>query len=152
VIERRLRWERALGCTRSEVLLEFYLASIPLLTGIALHPQVATAFVIAAGFGAGAVVHLCNRLVLAQPPFLRRIDWEHDPDPPAPERSFAAGLLVAVFTVAAIGAVYLSAGRNWTVLIAYFGGSFLALALIALFQRIVLERDFVRIAKGSGAR
>jgi hypothetical protein len=33
-------------------------------------------------------------------------------------------------------------------LIAFFGGSFLAYALIALLQRIFLERDFVRKTAG----
>lgn len=146
--ERRSGWENALDCTRTEILLEAFLATVLLALGIALRPDRSTVFVIVGGLGAGLFVHVCNRLVLAQPLFLFRIDWRVDPRPAAPQRSHASGLLVAVLTAVGIGVVYTTAGRNWTALIAFFGGSFLAYALIALFQRILLERDFAREIAG----
>ena len=142
--ERLSGWENALDCTRTEILLETFLAVVLLALGIALRPDRATVFVITGGLGAGLFVHVCNRLVLAQPLFLRRIDWRDDPRPSPPQRSHASGLLVAVLTAIGIGVVYTAAGRTWTALIAFFGGSFLAYALIALVQRILLERDFAR--------
>jgi len=144
VDERRAGWEKALDCTRTEILLEAFLAAILLVLGIALRPDHSTIFVIIGGLGAGLFVHVCNHLVLAQPLFLRRIDWEVDPRPAAPQRNHASGLFVAVLTAVGIGVVYAAAGRTWTALVAFFGGSFLAYALIALFQRIFLERDFTR--------
>jgi hypothetical protein len=146
--ERRSRWEKALACTRTEILLEALLATVLLVLGIALRPGRSTVLVIVGGLGAGLFVHVCNRLVLAQPPFLRRIDWGVDPRSAAPQRSHTSGLLVAVLTAVGIGVVYTAAGRTWTALIAFFGGSFLAYALIALLQRIFLERDFVRKTAG----
>ena len=142
--ERRSGWENALDCTRTEILLEAFLAAVLLAFGIALRPVGSTVLVIAGGFGAGLFVHVCNRLVLAQPLFLRRIDWGVDPRPATPQRSHTSGLLVAVLTAVGIGVVYTAAGRTWIALIAFFGGSFLAYALIALLQRILLERDFAR--------
>lgn len=144
MVERRARWERALNCTHTELLLGIYCAAVLLGVGIALRPQMSTALVAAAGLSAGLIVHACNRLALAQPPFLRRIDWESDPQPVSQSRGFAAVFLVSVLTVLAIGFVYLATGRTWTTLIAFFGGSFLAYALIALAQRFFLERDFFR--------
>jgi len=148
VAERRSGWEKALDCTRTEILLEAFLAATLLALGIALRPVRSTILVIVGGIGAGLFVHVCNRLVLAQPPFLRRIDWGVDPRPAAPQRSHASGLLVAVLTAVGIGVVYAIAGRTWIALIAFFGGSFLAYALIALLQRIFLERDFARKIAG----
>lgn len=142
--ERRSSWENALDCTRAEILLEAFLAAVLLALGIALRPVRSTVLVITGGFAAGLFVHICNRLVLAQPLFLRRIDWGVDPRPAAPRRSHSSGLLVAVMTAVGIGVVYTAAGRTWTALIAFFGGSFLAYALIALLQRIFLERDLAR--------
>jgi hypothetical protein len=144
VAERRARWEKALDCTRTDVLLEAFLACVLLTVGIALRPVRSTTWIVSGGLGAGLIVHIFNRLVLAQPPFLFRIDWGVDPKPAAPGRSQSSGLLLAVLTAIGIGVVYLAAGRTWTALIAFFGGSFLAYALIALSQRICLERDFVR--------
>jgi hypothetical protein len=144
VIERRARWERALNCTRTEFLLGGYCALILLGVGIALRPRLSTALVAAAGLGAGLIVHACNRLALAQPPLLHRIDWESDPQPASPRRSHAAAFFVSALTIVAIGIVYLATGRTWTTLFAFFGGSFLAYALMALVQRIFLERDFAR--------
>ncbi len=146
--ERRSGWENALACTRTEVLLEAFLALVLLALGTSLRPNPSTVLVIVSGLGAGLFVHICNRLVLAQPLFLRRIDWGVDPRPPASQRSHASGLLVAVLTAVGIGLVYVAAGRTWIALIAFFGGSFLAYALIALLQRIFLERDFVRTTAG----
>jgi hypothetical protein len=144
VIERRARWERALNCTRTELLLGIYCAAILLGVGIALRPESSTGLVAVAGLSAGLIVHVCNRLALAQPPFRRRIDWESDPQPASSRRSNAATFLITALTILAIGCVYLATGRTWTTLIAFFGGSFLAYALIALGQRVYLERDFVR--------
>lgn len=144
MVERRARWERALGCTRTEFLLGAYIAVVLLGLGIALRPRPSTAWVVAGGLVAGLAVHACNRLALSQPLLLRRIDWKADPHPAPPGRSSVAAFLVAVLTVVPIGVVYLSTGNNWTALIAFFGGSFLAYALIALLQRVYLERDFAR--------
>jgi cyanate permease len=144
VVERRSSWEKALDCTRTEILLEAFLAVVLLALGIALRPVRSTVLVIAGGLAAGLVVHICNRLVLAQPLFLRRIDWGVDPRPAAPRRSHSSGLLVAVLTAVGIGVVYTAAGRTWIALIAFFGGWFLAYALLALLQRIFLERDLAR--------
>ena len=146
--ERRSGWETALDCTRTEILLEAFLAVVLLVLGTALRPDRTTVLVIVGGFGAGLFVHVCNRLVLARPLFVRRIDWRVDPRPAAPQRSHVSGLLVAALTAVGIGVVYTSAGRTWIALIAFFGGSFLAYALIALLQRIFLERDFVRSISG----
>jgi hypothetical protein len=148
VAEQLSGWENALDCTRTEILLETFLAAVLLALGIALRPDRATVFVIAGGLGAGLFVHVCNRLVLAQPLFLCNIDWGVDPRPATPQRSHASGLLVAVLTAIGIGVVYTAAGRTWTALIAFFGGSFLAYALIALLQRVFLERDFARRTSG----
>lgn len=146
--ERLSGWERALDCTRTEILLETFLAAVLLGLGIALRLDDSTVFVIAGGLGSGLFVHVCNRLVLAQPIFLCKIDWGADPRLAAPERSHISGLLVAVLTAIGIGVVYTAAGRTWTSLIAFFGGAFLAYALIALFQRVLLERDFARNGAG----
>jgi hypothetical protein len=148
VNERRSGWEKALNCTRAEILLEAFLAAVLLVLGIALRPNRSTILVIIGGLGAGLSVHVCNHLVLAQPLLPRRIDWEVDPRLAAPQRSHASGLLVAVLTAIGIGVVYTAAGRTWIALVAFFGGSFLAYALIALFQRIFLERDFARKTAG----
>lgn len=146
--ERLSGWERALDCTRTEILLETFLAAVLLGLGSALRPDRSTAFVIAGGLGAGLFVHVCNRLVLAQPIFLLRIDWGADLRPAAPRRSHISGLLVAVLTAIGIGIAYTAAGRTWTALIAFFGGSFLAYALVALLQRVLLERDFAHNVPG----
>ncbi len=141
-------WERALDCTRSEILLETILAAVLLALGSALRPDRSTVFVIAGGLGAGLFVHVCNRLVLAQPIFLLGIDWGVDPRPAAPQRSQISGLRVAGLTAIGIGIGYTAAGRTWTALSAFFGGSFLAYALVALLQRVLIERDFARNGAG----
>jgi hypothetical protein len=148
VNERRSGWEKALNCTRTEILLDAFLAAFLLVLGIALLPNRSTILVIVGGLGAGLFVHVCNHLVLAQPLFPRRIDWGVDPRPAAPRRSHASSLLVTVLTAVGIGVVYTAAGRTWVALAAFFGGSFLAYALIALLQRIFLERDFARKISG----
>ena len=96
------------------------------------------------GLAAGFFVHSCNRLVLAQPPLARRVEWEREPSSPSAPQSISAGLLVAVLTLLIIAAVYISTGDATESLIDFFGGMFLAYALIAAAQRFYLERDFAR--------
>jgi hypothetical protein len=148
VIERKARWERALACTRAELLLEICFALVLLAVGFAIRPRLSSLVLVAVGLVAGALVHTCNRLVLAQTPFALSIDWDSDPRPSAPPRSTAAGLVVAVLNVVGIAVVYLAAGRTWRSLVPFFGGMFLAYALIAAGQRLVLESDFARRVAG----
>ena len=144
MIERRARWERALSCTREQLVLEICSSFVFLAAGIGLRPRPASALIVFVGLAVGFVVYSCNRLVLARPPLARRVDWESEPRSPSAPRSFTAGLLVALLTVLAIAAVYTSTGDAPESFIAFFGGMFLAYTLITAAQRFYLERDFTR--------
>jgi hypothetical protein len=141
VIERRARWERALACTRTELLLESGLALAMLSAGLAIRPRLSTILASLVGLAAGVVVHTSNRLVLGQPPIRRAVEWEKDPPATAPPRATTAVMFVAALNVVGVAVVYLATG-TWKSLIAFFGGTFLAYAVIALAQRYFLERDF----------
>jgi len=140
----RTRWEQALACTRPQLVLEISSSLVLLGLGIALRPRPSTALIMAVGLAVGIVLHVCNRLALAQPPLLRRVDWESEPRLPSPRRSITAGLLVAVGTALAIAVVYQLTGKTLTSLLALIGGVFGAYALIAAAQRFYLEREFAR--------
>jgi hypothetical protein len=148
VIERRARWERALACTRQQLVLEICSSLVFLVAAIGLRPRPSSALIVLFGFAVGVVVYGCNRLVLALPPFVRRVEWGSEPHSPSPPRSFSAGLLVAVLTLLAIVAVYKSTGHAVASLFAFFGGMFLAYTLITAAQRFYLERDFARLLSG----
>ena len=140
----RTRWERALACTRPQLALEICCSLAALGLGIGVRPRPSTALIVAVGLAEGFVLHVANRLVLAQPPFLRRFDWENEPLSPPPDRSSLAGLLVAAVTALSIAAAYLLTGETLASLPAFIGGIFLAYALVAAAQRFYLERDFER--------
>ena len=127
-------------------MLETVLAALLLVSAFALRPRLSTLAVAGAGLAAGLVAHVLNRLVLAQPVFRLRIDWDSDPRPVTTRQSYRTGLLLAVLTAIGIGVVYLASGRSLIALVAFFGGWFPAYALIALLQRSLLERDFARRA------
>jgi hypothetical protein len=146
--ERRSLWENALSCTRSWVLVGGLLALVLLAVALGLRPRASTAVVVGAGLAAGVVVHALNRLALSQPVLARRIDWESVPAPSKPLQSVISGALLAAAMLAAIVAVYVATGRSSTALIAFFAGTFLAYAFIALVQRILIERDFARYLAG----
>ena len=140
----RTRWEQALACTRPQLALEISCSLVLLGLGVGIRPRLSTALLIAIGLAEGFVLHVCNRLVLAQPPFLRRIDWESEPLSPPPDRSSTAGLLIAASTAFSIAAVYLSTAKALASLPAFVGGIFTAYALVSAAQRFYLERDFER--------
>jgi hypothetical protein len=142
VFERRARWERALACTRAELALGFCLAAALLAIGLSLRPHASSLAVAVAGFLVGLLAHTGNRLVLGQSPLWLKIDWESDPEAVRLPRGVVAGVLVAALTAVAVAIVYLAAGRTWKSLVALFGGMFLAYALIAALQRVLLDRDF----------
>jgi threonine/homoserine/homoserine lactone efflux protein len=148
VIERRARWERALACTREQLVLEICSSLVFLVAAIGLRPRPSSALVVLFGFAVGIVVHGCSRLLLALPPLVRKVEWDSEPRSPSPARSFSAGLLVAVLTLLAIAAVYTSTGHAVAGLFAFFGGMFLAYTLITAAQRFYLERDFARRLSG----
>lgn len=144
MIERRERWERALACTRAQLVLELCASVAFLACGVALRPRPSSALIALVGLAAGFIAHSCNRLVLAQPPLVRRIDWDSEPRSPSPPRNFSAGLLVAVLILLALAAVYTETDGAATSLLAFFGGMFLAYTLVTAAQRSFLERDFAR--------
>jgi len=144
MIDVQARWERALACTRPQLALEIASSLALLALGTVLRPHASTALVAAVGLAEGAVLYVCGRLVLAQPPFVRRVDWESDPVSPPSDRSSTAGLLVVAATALSIAVVYLLTGKRLETLPAFVGGVFAAYALIASAQRFYLERDFER--------
>jgi hypothetical protein len=140
----RARWESALACSRSQLAVEIACSLALLGLGIALRPRATTALIAAIGFAEGVALYVCNRLTLARPPFLRRIDWGSEPVSALPDRSSTAGLLVGAATAFSIAVVYLLTGKKLEILPAFVGGIFAAYALIAFAQRFYLERDFRR--------
>ena len=144
MIEVRARWERALACTLSQLALEIVSSFALLGLGDVLRPRASTALVAAIGLVEGAVLYVCGRLALAQPAFVRRVDWESDPVLPSPDRSSTAGLLVVATAALSIAVAYLLTGKRLEILPAFVGGIFAAYALIASAQRFYVERDFER--------
>ena len=151
MIERRARWERALSCTREQLVLEICSSLVFLAVGIGLRHLLSSALIVLIGLAWGFIVHSFNRLVLAQPPLARRVEWESEPRSPSAPRSFAAVLLVVVLNLLAIVGLYTSTGDAAAAaasLFAFFGGMYLAYALIAAAQRFYLERGFARCLSG----
>lgn len=144
MIERRARWERALACTRGQLGFDICASFCFLALGVGLHPRLSSAVIVLVGFVGGFIVHTCIRLVLALPPFARRVDWESGPRVHSTPRYFATGLLVMVLFVPAGAVVYTSTGDPDKSLFALIGGMSLAHALITAVQRFYLDRDFMR--------
>ena len=140
----RARWERAFACSREQLVIEICSSLVFLAVAIALRPRLSSALIALTGLAWGFVVHSGNRLVLAQPLLVRRFERDSEPRSPSVPRSFSAGLLVAVLSLLAIAVVYTTADHAVASVFAFFGGMFLAYALIVAAQRFYLERDFER--------
>jgi hypothetical protein len=147
MIERRARWERALACTREQLVFDICSSLIFLTSGIGLRPRPSSALIVLFGFAVGVVFYGCIRLVLALPPLARRVDWESEPRLPSTPRCFAAGLFAAVLIIVlVIAVVYFPTDE--TSVFAFVGGMFPAYALITAAQRFYLERDSARRLSG----
>lgn len=142
--ERRARWESSLRCTVSDVLLTGGAGLGALVLALTLRHRASTALIVAAGMAAGVVAHACVCLALGRPLLVRRIEWARDPESASTTRLLIAASLSGALVFAAATVIFLAFGRAWQCVTALAAGIVLSASLIALLQRLILDRDFVR--------